>query len=64
MRIGGSGQVKEFEEEHEDEIEEVQDAMRLSAIGIKALYDSLIEVGFDKELIEKIVLNNSNKKGE
>ena len=56
--------LEEFEEECEYEIEQVQDNMKLLAIGIKALYDSLIEVGFDKGMVEKIVLSNSNKKGE
>ncbi len=53
-----------FRREYEDEIEEIEDSMMLSAIGLKALYDSLVEVGFDKELIEKIVSQKSNDKGE
>ena len=53
-----------FRREYEDEIEEIEDSMMLSAIGLKALYDSLVEVGFDKELIENIVRQKSNDKGE
>lgn len=52
---------QEFEEEYADEIEELEEQMMLTAIGIEKFYEALQLTNIPKEIIEKLILNKSNK---
>ena len=50
-----------FEIEYEDEIEELEMQMMLTAIGIEKSYEALKETNLPEDLIEKILVSKNDK---